>query len=317
MYHAPTAPTQYPTAPYYQFSPYPGYYAPNAAPQQSSSAPTPTGPATTTGSGSVGQGTNSNVAVNQGAWSDTETERLKKLAEESRMMGTGADIEWDWVVNQWGNGRSRFVCGPFSLFQNGLMNRMMLRHQILIKATSLGLKSSTSRGIKRRRDTDVAGESPTDPSSLSAPAPQQQQHTPQMRTNSIVAEPNSSTAPSASPATSTPHASPALSHLPHPHQPRPTSSSSGAPSAVAAKPHLPWPMPTVAANTPSPVIAAATLDSQRPFFRSPHPPPPRPGPSADPIGVGVGVGVVGSGQRPNSRAGTFVFHNGSGRKSST
>ena len=47
---------------------------------------------------------------NQGAWSEEETERLKKLAEESKTVGGQAgDIDWDWVVNKWGSGRSRLI----------------------------------------------------------------------------------------------------------------------------------------------------------------------------------------------------------------
>lgn len=74
---------------------------------------------------------------NQGAWSDEETERLKQLAEDSKNAGSGTDsghIDWDWVCNTWGSGRTR--------------------HQILIKATNLGLKESSTRGVKRRRETD-------------------------------------------------------------------------------------------------------------------------------------------------------------------
>lgn len=84
---------------------------------------------------------------NQGAWSDEETEKLKQLAEDSKTSGTGTDhgvIDWDWVCNAWGPGRTR--------------------HQILIKATNMGLKESSTRGIKRRRDNDLGA----DDGSLSA-----------------------------------------------------------------------------------------------------------------------------------------------------
>lgn len=77
------------------------------------------------------------AAGNQGAWSDEEKERLKQLAEESKTASTATDpdiIDWDWVCNAWGSGRTR--------------------HQILIKSTNLGLKESSTRGVKRRRDTD-------------------------------------------------------------------------------------------------------------------------------------------------------------------
>ncbi|KAF8233349.1 hypothetical protein L208DRAFT_1091826, partial [Tricholoma matsutake] len=77
----------------------------------------------TTVSGSPATG----AGINQGAWSDEE--QLKKLAEDSQSAGALGEIKWDWVIHQWGNGRTR--------------------HQILIKATSLSLKESTSWGTKR------------------------------------------------------------------------------------------------------------------------------------------------------------------------
>lgn len=123
VYTAP--PGQYPSTPYYpQYSAYgTPYYPPSAqqpatqpsqqqtaqTPQPSTSAPiiaTTTTITTVSGSPATGAG------VNQGAWSDEETERLKKLAEDSRSAGASGEIEWDWVVHQWGNGRTRFVLLP-------------------------------------------------------------------------------------------------------------------------------------------------------------------------------------------------------------
>ena len=51
------------------------------------------------------------AAGNQGAWSEEETEKLKKLAEESKTQGShdNGEIDWDWVCNAWGPGRTRFV----------------------------------------------------------------------------------------------------------------------------------------------------------------------------------------------------------------
>lgn len=113
-------PPQYPTAPYYQ---YPAYAPPGATfytspqppmpppPQQAiASVSAPPSTAATTPLSATGGG------VNQGAWSEEETERLKKLAEESKAVGTSGDIEWDWVVHSWGNGRTRCVlrCSRFS-----------------------------------------------------------------------------------------------------------------------------------------------------------------------------------------------------------
>lgn len=119
------------------------------------------------------------------------------------------------------------------------------RHQILIKATQLGLKETssrsvkdgTSRGVKRRRGT----EDPGSPSLPPAPA-----------TSTL---PQSTSSPHSQPA-STPAASPSL----HNRQ-RPSTSVTPAPTTAA---NLPWPMPTVAANTPSPVIStASTSQDQR------------------------------------------------------
>ncbi|KAJ3005721.1 hypothetical protein NUW54_g4217 [Trametes sanguinea] len=62
------------------------------------------------------------------------------------------EIEWDWVIQQWGNSRTR--------------------HQILLKATSLGLKESTTRGTKRRREAEATQESAAHPP---PPPPQQSQ----------------------------------------------------------------------------------------------------------------------------------------------
>jgi hypothetical protein len=55
------------------------------------------------------------VGSNQGAWSDDETARLKKLSEQSREAGHSGDAAWDWVVQQWGQSRTRFV--SFKHFQ--------------------------------------------------------------------------------------------------------------------------------------------------------------------------------------------------------
>ncbi|KAF8415007.1 hypothetical protein L210DRAFT_3432899, partial [Boletus edulis BED1] len=119
MYSAPA----YPTAPYYGYSGYSSFYPSIPAPQA--------GPSTSTGSNGPA-GPIPGSAGNQGAWSDEETEKLKKLAEEHR--NANGEIAWDALCEKWGNSRTR--------------------HQILIKATSLGLKESSSRGTKRRRDTE-------------------------------------------------------------------------------------------------------------------------------------------------------------------
>ncbi|EEB93557.1 hypothetical protein MPER_07765, partial [Moniliophthora perniciosa FA553] len=98
--------------------------------------PTPSGSGSGSGSSTIVTNNVTGVAGNSGAWSDEETERLKRFADESKAKGFTGDAMWDWVVNQWGKSRSR--------------------HQILIKATQIGLKESTgTRGVKRRRETDV------------------------------------------------------------------------------------------------------------------------------------------------------------------
>jgi hypothetical protein len=201
-------PSQYPTASYYQY-PYghPGaYYAPASVP----AAAAPPAPATSTAPATATIANSSGVA-NSGAWSDEETERLKKMAEEKNSSG---EIDWDALINQWGSGRSR--------------------HQILIKATQLGLKESSSvRGVKRRRETDSNGDPITTASAAPTPTP--------------VA--HNSPTPS-----STPMASPSLQNQQQPHH-----SGSKPPSAVPAPPgSQPWPMPVVAVNTSPAVIGGSS-----------------------------------------------------------
>ncbi|KAG5642021.1 hypothetical protein DXG03_003768 [Asterophora parasitica] len=254
------APGQYPTTPYYQYSyvaPASYYSAPQAAaapvPAAATAPAVPTQPqpeAST--SASAGAATTSISATsNQGAWSDEETERLKKLADDSRAASAGGtgEMEWDWVVSQWGPGRSR--------------------HQILIKATALGLKESSSRGVKRRRGEEgsvsVGGEgtssvvsqtpaiTTTTTNITASPSSQPHSHTTQSNSNH-------SNPPSASPshshshphtASTTPAASPALTHTQRP-------STSHSTSSTTTKPTLPWPMPTVAVNTPASVVVTAS-----------------------------------------------------------
>ncbi|KAG9314827.1 hypothetical protein JVU11DRAFT_3921 [Chiua virens] len=251
VYSAPT----YPTTPYYGYSGYNGFYPSVPATQA--------GPSTsTTSNGSVGLIPGS--AGNQGAWSDNETEKLKKLAEEHR--SPNGEITWDALCEKWGNSRTR--------------------HQILIKATSLGLKESSSRGTKRRRDTDSQMSSDRPPASAptpgtenpmpahtvaSAPPPPQSAAPVQQNTHPPAppsqAAPPSSAPPSASPAPSTPatstQPSPAIRHA-QTHQQAPSR-------------NFPYPMPTVAAAT-SPVISTTTpqLPQERSgsagaYYRRPNP----------------------------------------------
>ncbi|KAG8965620.1 hypothetical protein FRC00_010173 [Tulasnella sp. 408] len=73
----------------------------------------------------------SNVQSTHGAWSDEETERLKTLAEQSKSRTSNGDIDWDWTVDQFGETRTR--------------------HQILIKATNLGLKPTSTHPSRLRK----------------------------------------------------------------------------------------------------------------------------------------------------------------------
>ncbi|EIW83906.1 hypothetical protein CONPUDRAFT_135546 [Coniophora puteana RWD-64-598 SS2] len=210
---------QYPTAPYYQYPGYTTYYSASMAQPAQPTAQAAPHTAATSISTPLGVS-----AGNQGAWSDEETERLKQLAEQSRGRGAGAEIDWDWIIAQWGNTRTR--------------------HQILIKATGLGLKESTSRGLKRRRETEgsVDRTVPSEPTPTSGEQPAQQPA-------------------SQSPATSTPappsaQPSPAIQAA---STSQPSASSSVTPvSGGTTTSRLPWPMPTVA-STSSPVIAPSTV----------------------------------------------------------
>ncbi|CAE6335112.1 unnamed protein product [Rhizoctonia solani] len=72
--------------------------------------------------------------VNHGTWRDEESEKLKQLAElslaSSKMNGQDK-IDWDWVVERFGASRTR--------------------HQILIKATHLGLKPTSTHPSRIRK----------------------------------------------------------------------------------------------------------------------------------------------------------------------
>jgi hypothetical protein len=96
----PHFPSQYPTM-YYTPS-YPGASyipVPSAAPSTSPSAQPSIQQHNVSGSN----------AGSQGAWTDEEQERLKQLAEQSKSVGNTGNIEWDWVVHQWGPSRTRHV----------------------------------------------------------------------------------------------------------------------------------------------------------------------------------------------------------------
>jgi hypothetical protein len=126
-----TTPPRYPTAPYYQYPHAPGYYPtiPNqsasAPPATSSSAPPPTQfVSTSTAATSTLTMATSNPAGASGAWADEEVERLKRLADQSRSSGSSNETDWDWVVAQWGNTRTRPV-----IFLNDFSVLLTMHHQ--------------------------------------------------------------------------------------------------------------------------------------------------------------------------------------------
>ncbi|KAF5359834.1 hypothetical protein D9756_003245 [Leucocoprinus leucothites] len=241
-------PGQYPTTPYYHQYYTGTYYPPQPVtttqpPQASTSAVSTSPPASSV---------SANAATGSvGAWSDEETERLKKLAEESKSVGTSGEIEWDWVVHQWGNTRTR--------------------HQILIKATSLGLKESSGRAPKRRRENE--SEPAQSPSVAATPAPSTAPNVVQSNTTTttVPVPPTTHAASPHSQPASTPAASPALQHQQQPTTSKNLTSTtpSQVPQSTTPTSALPWPMPTVAVNTPSPVIGASTInqDHRASYYR--------------------------------------------------
>jgi hypothetical protein len=113
------------------------------------------------------------------------------------------------------------------------------RHQILIKATALGLKASSSRGQKRRRDTTNGPEedgTPAPATSASAPP-------------SAITQAEASTSPPMSQSVSA-NASPAIQNS---HPPPQTSA-------------LAWPAPVIAANTASP-LSSGQPESTQSYYR--------------------------------------------------
>ena len=263
-------PAQYPTAPYA----FPGY-APSGTtfyppappqpqrqlhPQQQQQPPMQT---------IVVSATSAAPGINQGSWSDAETERLTKFAENSRSVGTSGEIEWDWVVHQWGTGRTRLVVVFFvSRDRVWLLMGWVCRRQILIKATALGLKESSSRGVKRRRDNDTER---SDANSMLRPtttASVTNATAPNASTSTI--RPSTSESPIPSRAALTPGASPVVQNQTRP----PGQSSTPIPrqqqQPTDATHSMPWPMPTVAASTPSlMVVTSDAVEPQRTSYYGP------------------------------------------------
>ncbi|KAH9928645.1 uncharacterized protein B0H18DRAFT_953885 [Fomitopsis serialis] len=236
----------------------------------------------------------------QGSWSAEEEDRLRKLAEQSKNRGTTE--------------------------QGAAMGQQQTRHQILLRATALGLKESTTRATKRKREAEAGAaeandRTPTPASHAAANAapaasttgtaqnhPQQpltqQRHAPAAHAQPAHTQPahaqpvhaqathsqpthvqsthsqptHSQTTIAPSATTTTPvstHASPAL-----PPQRPPSSTTTPAtiaPARTTTNPSpvtpsgLPWPMPTVAANTPSPVLTSAQIDQRTTSYYRPPP----------------------------------------------
>ncbi|KAF9565401.1 hypothetical protein CPC08DRAFT_188916 [Agrocybe pediades] len=224
----PASTGQYTTASYYP------YAYPPAAPLTGSTIPAPqTQPIATITTTPATGGT---VVGNQGAWSDEETERLRQLAEKSKTIGPSTEIDWDWVIQEWGISRTR--------------------HQILIKATAMGLKESSTRVSKRRRETD-----PEPPSLQQASSSGANPNPPSMNMAPI-----SSPAHSVSQSGSTPSASPALQHQQRPSSSKGPSSLSTstatAPSQVQSAPKHVWPMPTMPVNSALPMQSMSSSVQQ-------------------------------------------------------
>lgn len=98
---APYYPYSYHT-PYYGAQPQPGQPAPpqsSVTPQKQDNPVSHAIVTTTSVPGVAGS--------NQGAWSEDESTRLKQLAEQSKKDGLSGDAAWDWIVQQWGNKRTR------------------------------------------------------------------------------------------------------------------------------------------------------------------------------------------------------------------
>lgn len=92
---------QYPTAPYYQYpTPYPYYPHPQPIGAPIANTPTSAGATATTIA----------TTSNSKSWSEEESERLRKLAEESKSRsGQMAKVDWEWVVGEWGPSKSRYA----------------------------------------------------------------------------------------------------------------------------------------------------------------------------------------------------------------
>ncbi|KAI0255111.1 hypothetical protein BJV78DRAFT_1181392 [Lactifluus subvellereus] len=233
-----TTQPRYPTAPYYQYPHAAGYY--QTIPPQSASAPPPSSssapPAnqfvasTSTPATSTLTMAASNPTGASGAWADEEVERLKSLAEQSRTSGSSNETDWDWVVGQWGNTRTRLV-------------RFPINHSALLTMLEQTSNSPQGNGTwpQRKHDTRRKTKARRRGSKYTTTSTPSAQPSPAIHNPAPPPRPQSTTS-----------------------TPTPTPSR---PTTAAPPPNLPWPMPTVAANT-SPVIAAAGTAPTQPDQRN-------------------------------------------------
>ncbi|KAJ7086167.1 hypothetical protein B0H15DRAFT_361375 [Mycena belliarum] len=254
-YPPPPAPYAGPYYTPYGYPPGPYYHPPGPAHMQTQQPqptvkpppPTPLASTSTPKPASAAAAAPSNVnSGNQGPWSDDELERLNKLAADSKAASASGETDWDWVVGEWGPGRTR--------------------HQILLKATGLGMKESKGRNNKRRREADEPG-TPASP----APPPNPAAANANAKIAMSTSTPSNTGSPATSHVTATPVPSPSMSHLQRPSSAKgPAPQAKPAPAPTSA---LPWPMPTVAAADISPVLATAVQGEARTssYYR-PRPP---------------------------------------------
>lgn len=153
----------------------------------------------------------------------------------------------------------------------------LFRHQILLKATAMGLKESTTRGTKRRRGDEAGGEdqqqhrNPHPPTPVPAPAPVPTPTAPMAPITAIapastyVSHPSAGVSPGHSSATANSNP-PSANASPATQNRRPPSAQQvAAPRTPSSS--LPFPMPVTASNM-SPIITSNDPNDQRnPYYR--------------------------------------------------
>lgn len=189
----------------------------------------------------------------------------------------------------------------FSVISKGITANFLFRHQILLKATSLGLKESTTRGTKRRREPDATPDTNTrqlpppqhtqsplnQPTHLQASHTQQQQRPQHPQTThaqqTSYVQPAAVNVQTASPAQSSTASNPPSAQASPATQPiRPPSSSiqqTMNPQRTTSQPSTTyshaWPMPTIASSS-SPILTHTQTHTQADSSRSNYYRPPQP-----------------------------------------